>query len=70
VATLKRTGLPDRVLPLVRRQLGDQLAEELRRLDSDQPYAAALESATGTAGLDNRPATRVHIWHDPQPATP
>jgi glucose-6-phosphate dehydrogenase assembly protein OpcA len=70
VATLKRTGLPERVLPLVRRQLGDQLAEELRRLDPDQPYAAALEAATGTAGLDNRPGMRVHIWYDPQPANP
>jgi glucose-6-phosphate dehydrogenase assembly protein OpcA len=68
VATLKRTGLPERALPLVRRQLGDQLAEELRRLDPDQPYAAALECATGVTGLDSRPGTRVHIWHDPQPA--
>jgi glucose-6-phosphate dehydrogenase assembly protein OpcA len=70
VATLRRTGLPDRMLPLTRRQLGDQLAEELRRLDPDQPYAAALEAATGVGGLDSRPATRVHIWHDPAPATP
>jgi glucose-6-phosphate dehydrogenase assembly protein OpcA len=70
VATLHRTGLPDQLLPLVRRQLGDQLAEELRRLDADQPYAEALAAATDTAGLSDRPGSRVHIWHDPQPAEP
>jgi glucose-6-phosphate dehydrogenase assembly protein OpcA len=67
-ATLSRTGLPDRAMPLVRRQLGDQLAEELRRLDADQPYADALAAATNRAGLSARPGSRVHIWHDPQPA--
>jgi glucose-6-phosphate dehydrogenase assembly protein OpcA len=65
VATLSRTGLPERMLPLPRRQLGDQLAEELRHLDRDQAYAEALESATGTEGLERRPPARVHIWHDP-----
>lgn len=70
VSTLHRSGLQDRVLPLARRQLGDQLAEELRRLDADQPYAEALEAATNTVGLASRPAARVHIWHDPQPAEP
>jgi len=64
-ATLRRTGLPERVVPLTRRLLGDQLAEELRRLDADQPYAAALQAATGTSGLSGRPAGRVHIWYDP-----
>jgi glucose-6-phosphate dehydrogenase assembly protein OpcA len=63
--TLSRTGLPDRTLPLPRRQLGDQLAEELRHLDPDQPYSAALEAVTGATGLDGRPPARVHIWHDP-----
>jgi glucose-6-phosphate dehydrogenase assembly protein OpcA len=62
---LRRTGLKDRVLPLVIPSLGDQLAEELRRLDADQPYAAALAAATGRTGLDRRSPTRVHIWHDP-----
>jgi glucose-6-phosphate dehydrogenase assembly protein OpcA len=65
VALLRRTGQPDRLLPLPRRSLGDELAEELRRLDPDQPYAAALGAATHHAGLDMRPSTRVHIWHDP-----
>jgi glucose-6-phosphate dehydrogenase assembly protein OpcA len=64
-ATLIRTGLPPRVLPLPRRQLGDQLAEELRHLDRDQAYGAALAAATGETGLETRSPTRVHIWHDP-----
>ncbi|HZN77069.1 MAG TPA: glucose-6-phosphate dehydrogenase assembly protein OpcA [Micromonosporaceae bacterium] len=64
-AILRRTGQTDRVLPLIRRPLGDELAEELRRLDADQPYAAALAAATGVSGLDDRPPTRVHIWQDP-----
>lgn len=64
-ALLRRPGLPDRVLPLVGRALGDELAEELRRLDPDQPYAAALGAAANTAGLDLRSPVRVHVWHDP-----
>jgi glucose-6-phosphate dehydrogenase assembly protein OpcA len=62
---LRRTGIGDRVMPLMPRRLGDELAEELRRLDADQPYAAALSAATGVTGLAERPPTRVHIWHDP-----
>jgi glucose-6-phosphate dehydrogenase assembly protein OpcA len=65
MATLRRTGLPDRTMPLPRRQLGDQLAEELRHLDPDQAYSAALQAVTGQSGLDDRPPARVHIWHDP-----
>ena len=34
-------------MPLTRRPLGDELAEELRRLDSDEIYAEALGAATG-----------------------
>lgn len=64
-ALLRRTGVTDRVLPLVNRHLGEELAEELRRLDPDQSYAAALAAATGTAGLAERPAARTHIWLDP-----
>ena len=33
---------------------GDLLAEELRRLDADEPYAEALEVATGVSGLAGR----------------
>jgi glucose-6-phosphate dehydrogenase assembly protein OpcA len=65
VARLNRTGLPPRTLPLHTRQLGEQLAEELRHLDRDQAYSAALAAATGLNGLENRPSARVHIWHDP-----
>lgn len=46
-AILARTGQPERYLPLVRRGVGDLIGEELRRLDADQPYAAALAAATG-----------------------
>ena len=62
---LRRTGQPDRTLPMPRRPLGEELAEELRRLDADQPYAAALAAATGEHELSNRPVTRVHVWKDP-----
>jgi glucose-6-phosphate dehydrogenase assembly protein OpcA len=65
VATLRHSGQPDRILPLSRRPLGEELAEELRRLDADQPYAAALAAATGRQKLDERPTPRVHIWKDP-----
>ncbi len=68
LATLSRTGMPDRQLPLKRRELGDLLAEELRRLDADQPYADALAAATGERELDARPAKREHIWRDPMRA--
>jgi len=64
-ATLTRTGVNNRVLPLVRRRLGEELAEELRRLDADQPYGYALQAATDTTGLNDRPAIRTHIWRDP-----
>jgi glucose-6-phosphate dehydrogenase assembly protein OpcA len=62
LATLAHTGQPDRVLPLPRRQLGDLLAEELRRLDPDVTYAEALGQTTGTLS-DGGP--RHHIWQDP-----
>ncbi len=64
-ATLANTGRPDRKLPLQRRDLGDLLAEELRRLDADQPYADALEAATGVRGLSDRPPKRTHVWKEP-----
>jgi glucose-6-phosphate dehydrogenase assembly protein OpcA len=67
-ALLQLTEQRDRVLPLVRRPHGEELAEELRRLDPDQSYAAALAAATGTTGLDYRSPTRVHVWKDPAPA--
>lgn len=69
MASFRRPGQAERNLPLVRRPLGDELAEELRRLDADQVYAEALGAATGLAGLDSRPAQRVHVWKDPATAS-
>jgi hypothetical protein len=64
-AIFRRSRQPDRRLPLVRRPLGDELAEELRRLDPDQIYADALAAIAGVSGLDSRPHQRVHVWKDP-----
>jgi hypothetical protein len=64
-AVLRRTGQNDRDLPLTRRPLGEELAEELRRLDADETYAAALSALTGAKRLNDRPPMRVHIWQDP-----
>ena len=64
-ALLSRTGQPDRRMPLEPRELGDLLAEELRRLDADETYARALAHATGVAELSDRPVKRSHVWHDP-----
>ncbi|GGK23899.1 glucose-6-phosphate dehydrogenase assembly protein OpcA [Pilimelia terevasa] len=60
-----RTGEPDQHLPLTRRPLGEELAEELRRLDADQVYADALSALSGETGLDGRAGHRVHVWRDP-----
>ncbi|MDO2377797.1 glucose-6-phosphate dehydrogenase assembly protein OpcA [Rhodococcus electrodiphilus] len=42
VATLRRTGKPDSLITLARRDSSECLAEELRRLDPDEVYHAAL----------------------------
>ena len=52
-------------MPLPKRPVGDELAEELRRLDADQIYADALGAMAGVSGLDHKPAMRVHVWKDP-----
>ena len=65
LATLTRTGEPDRALPLARREIGDLLAEELRRMDPDYVYAETLATVTGVTGLEDRPAVRTHVWRDP-----
>jgi Glucose-6-phosphate dehydrogenase subunit C-terminal domain len=63
---LQRAGQPDSEVTLPERELGDLLAEELRRLDADQPYGDALGQATGVPGLNDRPdEPRTHIWVDP-----
>src|SRR3954467_14496798 len=64
-AIMRRTDQPDRTLPLPRRELGELLAEELRRLDPDEPYAEALEVAAGVTDLSDRSPHRTHEWHDP-----
>ena len=67
-ALLSRTGQPDRRMPLEPRELGDLLAEELRRLDADETYARALAHATGTRDFSQTPVKRSHVWHDPTEA--
>ncbi len=69
-AVLARSDQPDRVMPLPRRDLGDLLAEELRRLDADEPYAEALAAATGIDRPLDPPALRTHIWQDPAEGAP
>jgi glucose-6-phosphate dehydrogenase assembly protein OpcA len=43
LATLSRPGQPDRNVALARRQTAELLAEELRRLDSDEIYESAVK---------------------------
>jgi glucose-6-phosphate dehydrogenase assembly protein OpcA len=42
-ATLSRTAKPEALVPLARRETGECLAEDLRRLDADDIYLTALE---------------------------
>jgi glucose-6-phosphate dehydrogenase assembly protein OpcA len=67
-AVLKRPDQPDRAMPLTDRGLGDLMAEELRRLDHDGPYADALAAWSGISGLASRSPVREHIWRDPAAA--
>jgi glucose-6-phosphate dehydrogenase assembly protein OpcA len=62
---LQRDGQPDSIAPFPERSTGELLAEELRRLDTDQTYAEALGTVTGVTGLSDRASQRVHIWKDP-----
>jgi glucose-6-phosphate dehydrogenase assembly protein OpcA len=64
-ATVSQPFRPDATVALPERALGDLLSEELRRLDSDEPYREALEAATGVTGLAERSPVREHIWFDP-----
>jgi glucose-6-phosphate dehydrogenase assembly protein OpcA len=63
-ATLHRGDEEPRVLPLTRREIGDLLAEELRRMDPDAVYADSLSKCTGVE-VDREPRTRVLVWRDP-----
>ena len=67
-ATISREGRTDRVMPLGDRDQGDLLAEELRRLEADQPYSEALGRWSGISDLEGRSPTRTHIWRDPAQA--
>jgi glucose-6-phosphate dehydrogenase assembly protein OpcA len=69
MATLTRGDEDPRSLPLARRGLGDLLAEELRRMDTDLVYAEALGTATGVS-IDEQPRGRVLVWRDPALAAP
>lgn len=62
---LRRPTQADTISPFPKRALGDLLAEELRRLEADQTYGAALGAVNDVRGLNARPSTRVHIWNDP-----
>jgi glucose-6-phosphate dehydrogenase assembly protein OpcA len=64
-AVISQPFRPDTNVALPDRALGDLLGEELRRLDPDEPYQEALESATGVTGLADRSPVREYIWFDP-----
>jgi len=64
-ALFSRTGQEDRYMPLPKRSVGDELAEELRRLDADQIYGEALGAMADLPDLDKKPTMRVHVWKDP-----
>jgi len=46
IGRLSQPGQPDRLVALARREVRDCLAEELRRLDPDEPYGEALEGVS------------------------
>jgi glucose-6-phosphate dehydrogenase assembly protein OpcA len=50
VGTLRQPGQPDRRMPLRRRPVRECLAEELRRLDPDEIYQAALQAVIEVNG--------------------
>lgn len=56
LATLSIEGQPDRAVALKRRETAELIAEELRRLDPDDTYAAALKF--GVDRLDDSSSTR------------
>ncbi|WP_164700839.1 glucose-6-phosphate dehydrogenase assembly protein OpcA [Modestobacter sp. KNN46-3] len=64
-AVINQPFRPEAIVALPDRSLGELIGEELRRLDSDEPYSEALEAVTGAAGLSDRPACRDHVWYDP-----
>jgi glucose-6-phosphate dehydrogenase assembly protein OpcA len=63
-ATFIRGDEDPRILPLPRRELGDLLAEELRRMDPDPVYAEAL-ARSAEVSINNTPRSRILVWRDP-----
>jgi glucose-6-phosphate dehydrogenase assembly protein OpcA len=64
-AVITQPHRPESTVALPEHELGDLVGEELRRLDRDEPYAEALEAATGVADLSGRSPVREHVWFDP-----
>ncbi len=69
MGVVSQEGRPDSSAALPLRETGELLGEELRRLDVDEIYCAALASATGTRDLAGRSPTRSLIWRDPADTT-
>ncbi|MFF2777950.1 glucose-6-phosphate dehydrogenase assembly protein OpcA [Streptomyces sp. NPDC058052] len=65
LATLSIEGQPDRGVALKRRETAELIAEELRRLDPDDTYAAALRF--GLERLDEEAATTAPAPEEPAP---
>ncbi|HVE63340.1 MAG TPA: glucose-6-phosphate dehydrogenase assembly protein OpcA [Mycobacteriales bacterium] len=57
-AVLSRPGQPDRGVALARRRTSDLIAEELRRLDADEPYAETLAALPKRAAAGKKAASR------------
>ncbi len=64
-AVIARADQADRIMPLAPRDLGDLLAEDVRRLDADEVFGEALSAWTGVKNLGSRSPKREHVWFDP-----
>jgi len=69
-AVISQPYRPDSTVALPKRSLGELIGEEMKRLDSDEPYREALEAATGITGLSERAPVREHVWFDPMRPAP
>jgi glucose-6-phosphate dehydrogenase assembly protein OpcA len=65
LATLSIEGQPDRAVALKRRETAELIAEELRRLDPDDTYAAALRY--GVERLNPAPEQQPAAVAEPEP---
>ncbi|MFI8512583.1 glucose-6-phosphate dehydrogenase assembly protein OpcA [Streptomyces sp. NPDC085460] len=65
LATLSIEGQPDRAVALKRRETAELIAEELRRLDPDDTYAASLKF--GLERLDEEAAVTAPAPEEPAP---